>query len=439
MTRMNVINELTGRFCLRESLNRGVVYISEDKKQVEFGYFPRSAESICLMVGDSIYTCINKAIISGKVFFSNREGCYVLDNLPIEQKIPHLCIKGQYNAEGHDGIFPYTFGRRYEAEFLMDFFAGKQHILNPIEFKIAKHLKYTFGWEFETSMGYIPEDICLRDGLIPLRDGSISGIEYSTVVLNGNEGLNLLKQQCDTLNKYCAFNKECSLHVHLGGFPVNASAIWALYSLLKFLEPNISRYVPPLTFKSGAYKKSHKDYCKTLPYFNDFDELYQIFTGSHYYNSLVQAHPNDPDREHKWTVAGRYHWVNFINMICYKSPKTVEFRLLRPTFDFTRICCWLAIFNAILEYAKGLPAPGKSPEYVQKTLMNNNPSLESIVKSVYPEDISQYIVTFLVSTECGIANQVANGDNCGSDYQLEDDAWNTGKLLLPMEYRTGFE
>jgi len=433
MSRMNVINELTGRVCLRDALNRGIVYISDDKKYVEFGYFPRSLDSTIVVVGDAQYICINADIIKGKVFFSNKEGYYVLDNLPIEQKIRHLCVKGQYNAEGGGGVFPYTFGRRYEAAFLMDFFEGKQKILNPVEFKIAKHLKYTFGWEFETSMGYIPEEECLRDGLIPLRDGSISGIEYSTVVLEGNNGLNLLKQQVETLKKYCSFNKECSLHVHLGGFPVNSTAIWALYSLLKFLESDISRYVPPLTFKSSMYKKSHKDYCKTLPYFNDFDELYQGFTGSHYYNSLVQAHPNDPDREHKWTVAGRYHWVNFINMICYKSPKTVEFRLLRPTFDFSRIYCWLAIFTAILKYAEGLAAPGKSAGYVTRILVNTNPTLASIVSNIYPDDIAQYLNVFLATAECGKCNQVANGDSCGSDYQLEDDAWNTGKLLLAME------
>jgi hypothetical protein len=54
-------------------------------------------------------------------------------------------------------------------------------------------------------------------GLIPLRDGSITGIEFSTVVLQGNEGLNLLKQQVEALNANTIFDKDCSLHIHFGG------------------------------------------------------------------------------------------------------------------------------------------------------------------------------------------------------------------------------
>ena len=77
------------------------------------------------------------------------------------------------------------------------------------------------GFEFETSAGIIPEEIALRDGLVPLRDGSISGLEYSSVVLTpDNDGLSLLKQQLETLRQYTSFNKECALHIHFGKFPM---------------------------------------------------------------------------------------------------------------------------------------------------------------------------------------------------------------------------
>ena len=41
-------------------------------------------------------------------------------------------------------------------------------------------------------------------------------------------------------------------------------------------------------------------------------------------------------------------------MVCYKNPKTVEFRFLRPTDNFKKVYLWLAILNAELNFAKKL-------------------------------------------------------------------------------------
>ena len=68
-------------------------------------------------------------------------------------------------------------------------------------------------------------------GLIPLRDGSISGIEFSTVVLQGNFGFNLLKQQIEELNEHTIFDKDCSLHVHFGGFKLSGDLLLAVNNL----------------------------------------------------------------------------------------------------------------------------------------------------------------------------------------------------------------
>ena len=39
-------------------------------------------------------------------------------------------------------------------------------------------------------------------------------------------------------------------------------------------------------------------------------------------------------------------------MLCYEGPKTIEFRFLRPTFNFTKVYTWLLVFNAILKTAE---------------------------------------------------------------------------------------
>ena len=116
--------------------------------------------------------------------------------------------------------FPYHFRKEYEAVNNLETFKDRQKVRYDFEFPIENFIKYSFGLEFETSNGIIPEEICFADGLIPLRDGSISGNEYSTVVLQGHKGFNLLYQQLETLRKYTRFDKECSLHIHFGGFPL---------------------------------------------------------------------------------------------------------------------------------------------------------------------------------------------------------------------------
>ena len=52
------------------------------------------------------------------------------------------------------------------------------------------------------SKGYVPENKCFENGLIPLRDGSITGLEYSTVVLEGKQGINTLNYLKKNIDKY---------------------------------------------------------------------------------------------------------------------------------------------------------------------------------------------------------------------------------------------
>ena len=100
------------------------------------------------------------------IAFANTMGVYVIKSQYTEDEIFYLM-----NTMG-TGSFPYTFERRYEAMDSFNLFNGHEVIEKDIEFELAKFMPYTFGIEYETSMGYIPQDVCFRNGLIPLRDGS---------------------------------------------------------------------------------------------------------------------------------------------------------------------------------------------------------------------------------------------------------------------------
>lgn len=321
------------------------------------------------------------------------------------------------------GSFPYkVLDKRYEACESFNIFKGKQRIINPIDFKYASLLKYTFGLEFETSMGYVPEEFILRDGLIPLRDGSITGIEYSTVILEGANGLNLLKQEVETLKKYTAFNKECSLHIHLGGFPLRAKKTFNLYKICWILQQNrqITNLVPKYTLQSGKYKKNGKDYCISLPEYRCFEDLYHALVGKEFEGSFRQPHPQDPDRGHKWQIHTRYYWLNFINFLCYNVNKTIEFRLLRPTFNIKKIMNWIYIFNAILMYAEKVEDANK---------LEIDLTLDTIVDSVYPKEFADLLKLEIIKLGIEVENQTRNEDYNGSCLQFENVLFPEDKLL----------
>jgi hypothetical protein len=348
-----------------------------------------------------------------KIFFSNKRGQYMMkDDMSEDQQVLEFLTK--YTRGGDpNAAFPYHFQRRYEAIESFRLFKDKQKIIEAENFKLSKYMKYTFGLEYETSAGMIPENICYRDGLIPLRDGSISGFEYSTVVMDPTTGPSLLKQQLKTLKDYTIFNKECSLHIHFGGYPLDPKKIYALYKMCYCLQPEIASLVPELTFNSSAYKSSGKDYCKSLPKMSSFNDLYYKFVGRNFMGSLEQPHPNDLTRTRKWNISTRYYYVNFINILCYKVNKTIEFRLLRPTYNFSKIKVWLYIFNAILKF---------SEENYEDIISGHldGMGLYGIMSRVYPSDISDKLQLEMKKLQLVCELQSFNGDRIGSDTSIED-------------------
>lgn len=358
-----------------------------------------------------------------KIFFSNKTGMYLLS-----------C---QYNKYDKDieiytlgqGNFPYTITRYYEALESFDLFKGKQITPAKKNYELSKYLHYTFGIEYETSQGYVPEDDCFKYGLIPLRDGSISGIEYSTVVMEGEKGLGLIENQINTLKAHTYFNKECSLHMHLGGYPLEPMAIWALYRVCYYLQEEMQGFLPKYTYRTSEYKKSGKDYCKKLLNYVNFKDLYENIAGQKFFGSLTQPHPNDCDRNHKWDCRSRYSCVNFVNLLCYDQCKTVEFRFLRPTLNFKKIYFWLAIFNAILGYSKNVfERSDKTEKGIESIIFDDNTSIPEVLYTAYPKEFADKVIAFTDMMYIAVDNQTANEDYYGKDTELEDKLIN--KIIL---------
>lgn len=424
-----IIDEKSRAFVDKESRGyiRGIVYLSDD--YAEFGWFKSSPNNIVILISNhlrrgmpGVYTGISREAFP-ELIWSNKYGYYIQPNdLTDEEVLSHKLVRGQ-------GDFPYQFPKHYEAVESFHLFNNAQTILGNEEYPLSKYLNYTFGLEFETSMGYIPQEKCFRDGLIPLRDGSISGIEYSSVVLKGNEGLNLLKQELDTLKEYTKFNKECALHIHMGGFPVDTISIFALYCLWYMVERDLlnKELIPELSFHTSEYKANQKDYCNMLsPNPRSFSDLFRAITGKKYLGSLVQPHPADIGKRAKWNIKARYSGLNLVNMVCYKGPKTVEFRFLRPSFNFRKITLWLYILNAVLKYAESLASEWKEQGKCDTKDMfdwvaGKYTGLRYVLEHCYDADTYSHLIGEIKLLKMAVQAQAANGDRCGNDTEFEDE------------------
>ena len=144
--------------------------------------------------------------------------------------------------------------------------------------------------------------------------------------------------------------------------------------------------------------------------------MYYKLVGRKFFGSFTQAHPEDKERKRKWNVTTRYYFVNFINALCYKVNKTIEFRFLRPTYNFKKILLWLYIFNGILKYSEKYYNPDC---YI---------TLKIIMDKCYPEKLANELCKGLQRLRVLTINQTNNGDHIGAEVWMEDELFNDLKI-----------
>lgn len=377
-------------------LNRGIVNLMliNNKVYIELGYFNHTLDNVSVYYEGIQYCAMNYKVIEEFFVWSNVYACYVFKGSKDDIFNKRIKINQPYRS----------YKKSYSAEAFKDEFKDKQVVENEVLYKYTDLLKYTFGIEYETSEGAIPQHLLIESGLIPLRDGSITGCEYATVVMGGNFGVNLINKQLDLLNTYCGFNRNCALHFHFGGFPLNEKFLLKLNNL--FSKVNIDPYVPKWTWTTEMYKDNGKSYNKKPRTHYLFTSMYEAYVGRKYFGDLNQPHPNDLTHQQKWNVHTRYMALNLINALCYKSPKTVEFRFLRPTFNKKKILAWLFILNAYLLYAES------------KEKITND--INVILDKIYPNELALLLKNYLSLQAEVIETQTRNGDYIGETVEMEN-------------------
>lgn len=318
-----------------------------------------------------------------------------------------------------NGRFPYNnISREYEADINIknvgdEFNADAFDCVDPD----GKYVNHSFGVEIETAAGYIPEEQCFDYGLIPLRDGSITGIEYATMPLGPGNGLSILKEQLKLLKTHTIGNKECSIHVHIGGFPVNPSVIFSIYKIWRTLQSTLENTIIPVySYHTENFKANGKNYCAKLPLFNTFNEMYEYFVGCPYLGSLYQPHPRDIEKKAKWNIKSRYHNLNFINALCYNSAKTIEFRFITHTYSYEKIKFFIMLFNAIVNIAE-LMANKYTLEELEKSVLNDI-TIDNLL-NIYPREVRNRLKDTISKLMIVINNQNVVGDYYGGRIDLE--------------------
>lgn len=248
----------------------------------------------------------------------------------------------------------------------------------------------TFGLEFETSTGFVPNRICYKYGLLALRDGSIQGLEYVTVPYSGKKGLYALRNVCLELMKRTKFDQNCALHLHLGGLNRDEESILSSYILGYLLQDEF--FIMQPAYKRGGLGVQNKDFCKPLSpkIFEDVNTLRKGETSilsnfkrffnfvsdgvgySNYNNKLSQidSHPSDPSGNHKWQIRSRYKWLNFVPII-FGNKQTLEFRQHTATFNFEKV------INFLFTCAMFIKASG---EYKSEMLKKDSKLYKSLLK-----------------------------------------------------------
>lgn len=385
-------------------MRRGIIYI--DEKYAEFGPIPESADNIRIIYEGQVVWGISYEQLKNHIGFDYLRGYYVIGK---DVNLHHF----PFGRE----IFPYNLDRHtYNTKFADHLFEGKQHIDSHIDFQYIDELPYTFGLEFETAGGLIPQHQLYELGLIPLRDGSITGIEFSTVVLQGNQGLNLLKRQMEILDEFTIFDKDCSLHIHFGGFKLDGKVLLAVNNI--FCNSDIRNYLPELTFATHMYKTNQeKNYCEFNNKYTSFEEMYCTLVKRDFYGDFHQPHPNDTSGTRKWNIKSRYRAVNFINALCYEGPKTIEYRILRPTYNFNKVLGWLFIYGAIIKFAE---LNATKVAYLYRTRL----SLDYILRSVYSEKLATILINFLKMSQQIVYTQSSVKDYYGMRIDIDDKVIN---------------
>lgn len=363
---------------------REIVYV--DQHYIEFGFFDTTVDNLPIYYKGQIYWLQNKEQCKVPLYWRNDLGCYTFD----EERANNIKRVSKC-------IWNYPIPKFYNFSKL-NLKSPTYHVAVDNDYDTISD--FTIGLEYETCRGNIPWEECQKVGLVPLYDGSIDGHEYVTFPLN-NDQFSIVEQQLKIIQQYTEFNENCSLHIHFGNFPINYDKINNLVKCWKTFQNDLLRYLPAWSYEVERYKVNGKAYNKPLNV-DDLNQFYEDTTGNIYEDDLSFYWTNKYDEEEyrKWEVHGRYYNLNIMHLISGDSHKTVEFRFLRPTYNYSEIKWFIMVFGGYLKYIK----ESEKPDEIL--------TVKKIITTIYPKQIANKLLD-IGDTLIKLSKFQTNCGDCG--------------------------
>jgi len=351
-------------------VEKGIIDFKNGNEPIFGSYSLEKNNDIYVLIINNKYSCINEDILKNNIHFLENleDGIYYERNKLDSYKyvFPTKCSRDFKYSLSYDSR---GLTEKAEKKYIESYKPELYHIgLESGKSDITKGL--SFGLEFETSLGIVPLRICSNLGLIPLRDGSIDGLEYVTIPLKGKNGMQTVLDTLKVLKRRTVYNNDCSLHLHIGNIPRTEEFFLALFKILFILQDDMYSMFP--FHKKENYEVKRKHYTKPLPLKEtmllfdskiktkedikrNFDILYRFLSMNQSYDaaggklSNIKSHPSDPGGNSKWNIKTRYYWVNLIPLL-FGNKQTVEFRIHTPTYDSNKVINYMLTCFSIIDY-----------------------------------------------------------------------------------------
>lgn len=397
-------------YSLKENLKFGLV---EDEGEIKTGYFSKNDiknvdifkdgktreiiknkfSSTDDLIGKFPFTIINEDVAHKAGFKESKRGEYFYHN---DEK---TTIKRSLSQKGIEDI---KYSRDIYNTEESPLFKRVKSYFNNTKIKTSKEAKkiskllgnHTFGFEFETSNGFLQYRKLFETGLIPLRDGSLNGFEYATVPLSKSKGLTAIQKACRHLNDRCSIDFSCSLHIHIGNIRLDELAIISLYMLCYQIQDELYDLVPPYKSMDETEFGKDKRYCKKLSNLSlpenkimnfghtkesfedevhrNFNKIFEFLTEGRKMDSKHnRKNKQHPIQGRKWNRKARYFGINLMPAI-FSDNQTIEFRIHQGTLNEIKVINWLLICTAIVRY---------SENNISSIIKGEKHSLKDIIKA----------------------------------------------------------
>ena len=379
-----------------DTIKEGIIDFSDEENPILGFFVPHGVYSVdILLLNGTHKTLMHSSLVKDNLnyrYCKSADSFVHITQVTARQinEFPHTSLDDRYSLQYNCDNYIGAASKKFDATDL---------IIDKSISSFAPSLKdLTFGWEYETTHGKVPARLVDGLGLMPLRDGSIGGLEYASIPLQGEKGMQATKLACKALSSFTKYDDNCSLHLHVGNIPRNKKFLVALLKVLCNVQEEMYSLFP--IFKQYNFGVKRKNYTKPLPALRllskmddkiddsnidkNFDVLFEFLSMGIPLNSFgstleeVTHHPSDPRGTSKWNIRSRYYYVNLIPIV-FGNKQTVEFRIHTPTDNSDKVLLYLFMCGGIVNYVKdnynGMLKTGEC-----------SPSLADMMFSVYRDN-----------------------------------------------------